>query len=282
MKRTMTMALLLALIASSFVLMENASAQSIPKPSVPEFTLKYADYSHSVPPTYGTDPYTGKSIITAQGHEIVNRTVYFTIKNQPFTPFVDSTGSPVNLYYHIRYKGHYDTSWHSNSRESDGETIFYDTLVFPASNATYTEISVVCYLVDGASNYAPLNYVLLPDEGSIDFQVQAIIGMASEINIKTTYYELAPFYGVRGQIGDWSSTQTITIGEISNTPNPPPTTTSPNPTLETTNSPTETPQSKSTEGEFYGPVIVTIVASVAINALLVVIVALLLKKRRKS
>jgi hypothetical protein len=107
---------------------------STAKPSVPEFTLKYTDYSHSLPPTYGTDPYTGKSIIVTQGREIINRTVVFTIKNPPFTPQIDSNGNQANLYYHIKYKGHYENSWSDNSHESDGRTFFSDTLVFPASD----------------------------------------------------------------------------------------------------------------------------------------------------
>jgi hypothetical protein len=141
----------------------------------PRIQPKICGLLASVPPTYEIDPYTGKSIIVTQGYEIVNRTVQFTIKNQPFTPQIDSNGNQVSLYYHIRYKGHYENSWSDNSHEMDGRTIFSDTLVFPASNTTYTEISIV-YLIDGVSDWSPLNYVPLPNEGLIDFQVQAALG----------------------------------------------------------------------------------------------------------
>ena len=237
--------ILLLVLVCSTVIPSGIVCASTPKPSVPEFTLKYADYSYNVPATYGIDPYTGKSIITAQGHEIVNRTVYFTIKNQLFTP-IDSSGTPVNLYYHIRYKGHYENSWNENSQETDGNTILHDTLVFPTSNSSYTEISVVRYLVDGFSNDAPLNYVRLPEEGLVDFQVQAIIGRASIV-----YPELlggilaAPIYSIRGQIGDWSATQTITIGE--NTGTTTPDVTSPFQSLSPSESQNPTPTRSSTQ-----------------------------------
>ena len=52
--------LVVILAVSSLIMVESAFAQSIPKPSVPEFTLKYVDNSHNVLPIYGVDPYTGK------------------------------------------------------------------------------------------------------------------------------------------------------------------------------------------------------------------------------
>ncbi len=41
-------------------MVESAFAQLIPTPSIPEFTLKYIDYSYDVPPTYKIDEYTGE------------------------------------------------------------------------------------------------------------------------------------------------------------------------------------------------------------------------------
>jgi hypothetical protein len=213
--KTLPLLLITMLAASSLIAVESASAQSTPKPAVPEFTLQYSDHSHSVPPTYGTDPYTGKSVITNYGQDITNRTVQFTIKNQPFTRYTDSNGTPISLYYHIRYKGHYEDHWSGNYQTQDGSTTIYDTLVFQASNTTYTEISLEEYLVDGVTSYEPLNFIHLPDSGLVDFQVQAIIGIASVETLKTTYSDVGPFYGVKGQLGDWSPTQTITIGESS-------------------------------------------------------------------
>jgi hypothetical protein len=91
------------LIASSLTMLQSASA----KPSAPEFTVKYVDYSYDIPPTYSIDQYTGKSVITNDGKHVDNRSVEFTIKNQPFTPYNDSRGNNIYLYYNFRYKGPY-------------------------------------------------------------------------------------------------------------------------------------------------------------------------------
>jgi ABC-type oligopeptide transport system substrate-binding subunit len=74
-----------ALAVASLTTMQVTAAQAIPKPSVPEFTSKYVDHSYDIPPTYGIDQYTGKTVETKQGEHIDNRTVEITIKNEPFT-----------------------------------------------------------------------------------------------------------------------------------------------------------------------------------------------------
>jgi hypothetical protein len=68
MNRRIALVLILILTASSLIVVKTAPASaSIPKPSVPEFTLKFVDYSYDVPPTYGIDPYTGKVVMTNTG-----------------------------------------------------------------------------------------------------------------------------------------------------------------------------------------------------------------------
>ena len=84
--------LVLVLATSSIIIVKPAFAES-PKPSVPEFSLKYIDLSYDVPPTYGIDQYTGKTVITQDGYRVDNRSIQFTIKNQPFTPYMDSSGN---------------------------------------------------------------------------------------------------------------------------------------------------------------------------------------------
>jgi hypothetical protein len=59
MGKTFALSLILLLALSNLMMAESASAQSIPKPSVPEFTIRYRDYSYSIPPTYGINEYTG-------------------------------------------------------------------------------------------------------------------------------------------------------------------------------------------------------------------------------
>ena len=108
--------LVVILAVSSLMMVESASAQSIPKPSVPEFTLKYVDNSYDVPPmtTSSTDPYTGKvTFTTIPGYHVENKSVEITIKNQPFTSYLNENGSRVWLFYYVAVKGHFENwSYH--------------------------------------------------------------------------------------------------------------------------------------------------------------------------
>jgi hypothetical protein len=83
---------------------------SIPKPSVPEFTIEYIDKSYDVQPTYGINQYTGQNVTTVAGYHVDKRTVEFTIKNQPFTTYRDSNGNNISLYCNFRFKGRYETN----------------------------------------------------------------------------------------------------------------------------------------------------------------------------
>jgi len=104
--------LILLLAASSLVLVNLAKAQ-MQKPDVPQFTVSYMDYSYNVQPQTTIDQYTGRNVTADYSYRVDNRTVTFTIKNQQFTPYTDSSGNLIKLYYNIRYKGPYgnDTNW---------------------------------------------------------------------------------------------------------------------------------------------------------------------------
>ena len=82
------------------------------KSSTPDsFTIRYVDYSYNVAPTYGTDQYTGKTVIIQEGYHVNNMSIEFTIKNQLFTVYADSSGNQIGLYYNFRHKGAYETEW---------------------------------------------------------------------------------------------------------------------------------------------------------------------------
>lgn len=81
--------LIVAILAvSSLIMVESVVAQSIPKPSVPEFTLTSIS---SMAPN--------------------NSFVRITIKNQAFIPYRDENGDYIDLYYNVSYKPHNDTEW---------------------------------------------------------------------------------------------------------------------------------------------------------------------------
>ncbi|MCL4429763.1 MAG: hypothetical protein M1167_03315, partial [Chloroflexi bacterium] len=109
--KSFTVLFVVILAASSLRTLQSTSAQSTVKPSVPQFTVKYTDLSYDVSPTYGIDQYTGKTVIIEDGYHVDNRSLQFTIINQPFTSYIDPSGNQTGLYYNLRIKGAYGTEW---------------------------------------------------------------------------------------------------------------------------------------------------------------------------
>ena len=106
MSRSFALLLITILVSSSLVMFGSVFAQSIPKPSVPEFTVEY-----------------------------VSGTVEVRIKNQPFEDYYDdSLGQHVFFYYNIRVKQHSSTNWGELYNPSDG-FLHQDDL------SEYTEVS---------------------------------------------------------------------------------------------------------------------------------------------
>jgi hypothetical protein len=216
--RGFALALVLILAVSSPIIVESANAQSIPKPSVPEFTLTLSDHSYDVPTTYSRDPYTGQNI-THYGFRVENKTLDVSIKNQPFTTYKDAIGNYTSLYYTLRFKGHFGDEW-TYYPYSTNVVRYSNQPIYPASNSAYTIISLPL-------NSYPLQNI--PRNAQVDFQVQALIG-SNYIDYSLNYIQ----YYFIGESSDWSNTQTITIGETSAS-------TSPNPTPTSTQNPTPTP-----------------------------------------
>lgn len=196
--------LIIAILAvSSLIMVESAFAQSITKPSVPEFTLKLADHSYDVPATYSIDPYTGQNI-THPGYHVENKTIDIIIKNQPFVSSIN--GTTYQLYYNVRHKGSFEDNWTELSWTD------YDSgSLVPQSNSQYTVIS-----------YSAQSY---PINASLDFQIRALMGCYYQHTPQDPFLPTVTYFGVpaTGE-SKWSSTQTITIGE-SQTPTPSPATT---------------------------------------------------------
>jgi hypothetical protein len=191
--------LVVILAVSSLIMVESVSAQSIPKPSVPEFTLKYVADFYDVPTTYKIDSYTGEKVVDVQGYHVNNSTVQIVIKNQPFTPYTDSNGKYIDLYYNVSYKGYYGENWDYYSHDS--ATDFF--------------------LKQSTSDNTVISFTRIPTNGQIDFRIQAHIGFYTE-----TGHPWMDSYTYRfdGESSGWSNTQTITIPETANTsPNPSPT-----------------------------------------------------------
>lgn len=173
-----------------------ACAQSIPKPSVPEFTLKFVDKSHDVSPTTtsSTDPYNGKTTTqTIPGYHVKDLTIEITIKNQLFPSIID--GNASNLYYNIRIKGHFADYWN---------VLYYTSGSDPGSlpiqsSSQYTVLSL------------PANY---QSDDQVDIEVQAILGY--NYNHPNHEHIMPPIINVFAyQLSDWSPTQTFTMPNTS-------------------------------------------------------------------
>ncbi len=212
--------------ASSLQMVDSVSAQSIPKPSVPEFTVTLTDYSYDVQATVtsNTDPYDGQiKTITTPGYHVKNGTLTVTIENQPFTIYYNADGFPVKLYYHIRMKGHSETDWLCS-----GQNNSFGQMYFVAENSSYTTCNSNYFCSSlGDKNFEGVS--AYPVDGKVDIQVEAFIGYVDVTNIDPASLVVRPddlVYTYFGENSGWSSTQTIVIDENMAASN-----SSPNPTL---------------------------------------------------
>jgi hypothetical protein len=180
----------------------DAFAQTVPKPSVPSFTVKQVNCSYDVPPVYQTNPYTGKTEMTQAGYHVTNRTIDIKIQNQPFS--YSYNGTTYTLYFNVRVKGHYETNWTEVYPASQVQWCFTDTLQVTGplqSDSEYTKILLPCPYSDG---------------DTLDLQVQSMVGHESTVLIfsnvmssEGSHYETINAFDLTS---DWSSTQTIIIG----------------------------------------------------------------------
>ena len=280
-----TFALILTLIIAmscvTLLMLKPVNAQSIPKPSVPEFTVQYICVKNYVQPTTTTDPYTGQTITQGGYYTQSDPFIKITIKNQPFDKSINKT---MGLFYQVDGKGHFSGNW---------VVITYWLATTP--NVQYpTQWPEQDY----SSQYTVLEYKSLsglpiPSQGQMDFQVQAGIGtLSNDANSGHWLVDLyQPDYVLNGKNSGWSDTQTLTISQGSNSTAVPSTlsqipsqittpTISPSPTSTSTYTPTSTAASSSSATSFWQ--ITSTISSIVIAILLAVIIFLLIHMRKRS
>jgi hypothetical protein len=169
---------------------------SIPTPSIPEFTVEFADYSYYVPPIYGTDPYTGESVIVEDGYHKDERTIEITVKNQLVPTTTMRLANYTNLYYGVRLKGHYEDDW------SEAPKPYY----YGYHNASVSYYTIIKLRVTDSRN----GIANVHAGGEVDIQVQALIGQDIRIPTMTPWGESC-YYKFIGKTSGWSNTQTIEI-----------------------------------------------------------------------
>jgi len=164
-------------------------SQTIPKPSVPEFT---ANLISSTPES-----------------QSVNKTIELSIKNQPFV-------SNFGFFYDVRMRIN-DGNW---------GLLYPNNNSVP--NLSYGEYTILSYSSGyfGVEYQHHLGYKVenLTAGDKIDFQVQAMIGSIQRVYNSnfTNQLDIYP-YVFTGETSDWSNTQTITIPASSSSSAPSPT-----------------------------------------------------------
>jgi hypothetical protein len=183
--------IVLSLLIISTIIAQCVFAQSIPKPSMPEFNIMPVGPSFDIPPTYSFNSSTGL-FDSNDGYHIQYSTVKIIIKNQPFSN--QSNGD--NLFYNVRMKPHNypDSYWHELfSAGADG---------FPVQTlADYTTIPIS---VEGSQTMG----TIVPTGATTDIQVEAMIGHIGRNNTMNPYPYPYLFYG---ETSGWSNTQTVAL-----------------------------------------------------------------------
>jgi hypothetical protein len=178
----------------------------IPKPSVPQFTVKLIDSSYDIPASTSIDPYTGQTITQPSKH-FEARTIEIRIKNEAFTLFEVKLGTSnwtASLMYDVQWKGHYEKEWHSLASDGylGGDSDGSETVVTRQGEYSSTE---------GLKMDAQGMYATFTPNSQLDFQVQAKIGFIHRV--------VSPIPGggwtFTGQTSDWSNIQTLNLADPS-------------------------------------------------------------------
>jgi hypothetical protein len=213
MSKHVALLLIAMLAASSLIMLESAFAQSTLKPSVPEFTLSYVVRPYDIGPPYTIDPYTGENITLVPEIHTTRSWVDITVKNQPFSSYVDADGNTISLFYNVSLKGHFGDTWGHYP-----DSTYQDLFNASASDKTVIEISLG-------------NWPGLGSNSQLDFRLEALIGHYN-YNRAPTGTEYVTGFSTYESSG-WSNTQTITVYPSSSSPTPtssPATTPTPTPT----------------------------------------------------
>ena len=217
-----TFALILSLIivtsCLTFMTVRPTSAQAIPKPSVPEYNLRFEDKSFYASINYPPNP---QDPVVLKD----NRSIIISIKNQPFTSYMTDNGSAVDLYYNLRWKieGHDYWTLIDNILANKGN---YTILIFNSTQGF--SMGGVEGLYDYDSRIDPIiNH-------SFSIQLQAFIG----INVFDPDYFFM-WRLVNMEESGWSNIQTIIPTKATATPTP--NTSDFNPSISSSLTPTPSP-----------------------------------------
>ena len=269
--------LIMAFSCLNLLVIKSASAQTIPIPSVPEFTVSFVNSSYTTPitTTQTTNPFTGQQVTQKSGGQYVeNLSIDVIIKYEPYAPVTLPNGTVIQLYYTVQTKGHFE-EWQPVLDPPDG----YDSATVQASTTGNT-------IVNFGANPGGLT---IPVGGEEDFRVEAKAGYMTPYGVEffVMGYTLETVTN-----SSWSSTQTITMPEnIPLSPTSVPTSPlspTPVPTSSTSSSaPTATPQnlkvgSQTKTGTGVNWIVIALSIALAVTVALVVVVAMIVRHRKTA
>ena len=222
--KSFSLFLIVLLAVSSLIMAKPAFAQTIPTPSVPEFT---ANFTHTI-------------VYLTSDQLRDNYTIQVVIENQPYA--YSNSGVTYQLYYDIRWKTLSQENWTDvypteNLISNDVNYSYSQYVAFSAPQESESQ-----YTADSFSFYNPLpayfqqNFPNIPDNTHLDFQVEAIIGHNSTYYPHQYFEDHYPAIAFDVTSG-WSNTQLLTVNYNSNSTS----TTSPNPTISSALTSTPTP-----------------------------------------
>ena len=239
--KVLSLLIVVILAVSSLIMIDPASAQTIPTLTIPQFTVKFVNASYTVTTT---NSYTGQS----QTQLINNNSIEITIKNQPFD--YSNNGLTYQISFNIRVEPHFSNTgnwtevyplrnltssqanengfpyaWYISPESPPQSNLGYTTFAFPVvPTNVYGESGYDVQRYYSGQNGEPVLYPTfltgIPSGAQLDFQIQALVGHNS-----TYWYIQHPFTPTYGgysapavaydSASGWSNTQTITIGEAS-------------------------------------------------------------------
>ncbi len=182
--------LIVAISTVSLLMVEPAGAQTLPKPSVPQSSINFAEHSYVVPEKISIDPFTGAKS-TMQAYTVINVTLTVTVTN-----------SPLATAYLLEVKGHYTSDWDYLTMDYSMGGIINIT-AFASSGA-----QTVITLSGSGGSQVELGFsdhwsITVPSGGKLDFRLEAINGEVGSRVFGGSIYV--------GESSDWSPTQTITM-----------------------------------------------------------------------
>jgi hypothetical protein len=199
--------LTIMVVTSSMALLiaKPVAAQTVPTPSVPEFSIRLVNGPYLVT---STDSYY-MQLVT---RPVSNRSIEIIIKNQPF----NYANSSYSMYYNVRFKPHFqqDGWWMEvgSVKQSSGEQT---TVTFAL--AKFGDSYDLGYYNKGVAT----NDLSFPLDGQIDFQVQAQVGHDSQLwthfigSYDFPYNGDGFIYAVDyDSSSNWSDTQTVNLPDF--------------------------------------------------------------------